>query len=82
MRDMVRYVQTLRREADYAMDDRIAVGLFGLDETMTSALRVYREYLLQETLCAELLLADDGGAWDARTTLKLGGVQIECAVRN
>jgi isoleucyl-tRNA synthetase len=81
VRDLVRYVQTLRRDADYAMDDRITVGLFGLDAAMQAAVAAYQEYLQQETLCTLVLLADDGGSWDQRKPFKLGGVEITCAVR-
>ena len=81
VRDLVRYVQTLRRDAGYAMDDRITVGLFGLDEAVTAAVAAFGDYLKQETLCQQVLSNDDGASWDARKGYKLNGVEIECAVR-
>ncbi|MEN6479070.1 MAG: class I tRNA ligase family protein [Anaerolineales bacterium] len=81
VRDVVRYVQTLRKEADYDLDERIHVGLFGLDEQTAAAIAGLRDYILQETLCTKLLLADDGGTWDRQQTFKLSGQEITVAVR-
>ncbi|MBM3190836.1 MAG: class I tRNA ligase family protein, partial [Chloroflexi bacterium] len=37
VRDIVRHVQTLRKEADYRLDERITVGLLGLNEEVRAA---------------------------------------------
>jgi isoleucyl-tRNA synthetase len=81
VRDIVRHVQTLRKEADYQLDARITVGLFGLDEELSEAVHSHEGYLRQETLCDTLLTAPGEGAWDARERIALGGRQIEVAVR-
>ncbi|MBC7315966.1 MAG: hypothetical protein H5T70_06065, partial [Chloroflexi bacterium] len=81
VRDLVRYVQTLRKEADYDLDDRIMVGAFGLDEKTAAALAQFGDYFRQETLCTALLTADDGAPWDAQTEITLGGSKATLAVR-
>ena len=81
VRDLVRYVQTLRRTADFAMDDRIVVGLFDLDDAAKAALSAFEGYFKQETLCLDLLLSDDGTDWAARDGFKLAGQAVEGAVR-
>jgi len=81
VRDLVRYVQTLRKEADYQLDQRISVGLFGLTEEVQQAIEAFRDYFCQETLCVNLLTEDDGASWDRRKSFKLAGSQVEVAVR-
>ena len=81
VRDIVRHVQTVRRDAGYQLDQRITVGLFDLSEEMSAAVETFETYLCQETLCNALLLEDDGGAWDQRKGIKLAGSQMELAVR-
>jgi len=81
VRDLVRYVQTLRKEVDYALDERVTVGLFGLGHEARSAVESFEEYLTGETLCTRLLLEDDGGEWDGRNSVKLAGQPIDLAVR-
>ncbi|NLG28933.1 MAG: class I tRNA ligase family protein, partial [Chloroflexi bacterium] len=81
VRDLVRQVQSLRKDADYALDDRIVVGLLGLNDDLRAAVDAYGEYLRQETLCTALLTAEDEFAWDKREALKLGGITVEVAVR-
>jgi isoleucyl-tRNA synthetase len=81
VRDMVRHVQTLRKTADYRLDQRITLGLFDLSETAHAAVRAFEAYLCAETLCATLLTDDDGGSWDQRKRVTLGGSDMELAVR-
>jgi isoleucyl-tRNA synthetase len=82
VRDLVRHIQTLRKEADYRLDERITVGLFGLDQNQRAAVQPFEDYLTGETLCSILLFEDDGQMWDRRVGVKLVGSEIEIAVRN
>ena len=81
VRDLVRYVQTLRKEADYELDDRITVGLFGLSDEARRALAGLQDYLCEETLCTRLLTEDDGQPWDRQQTVRLAGGTVRVAVR-
>jgi isoleucyl-tRNA synthetase len=82
VRDIVRLVQTLRRDADYRLDERISVGLLDLDEDARQAMASFESYFRQETLCAELLFVDDGRVWDQRQEQVMDdGKTIVVAVR-
>ena len=81
VRDLVRYVQTLRKEAGYQLDDRITVGLFGLQGEAHEALAGLKDYLCEETLCTVLLTEEDGRAWDREQAVKLSGAEVRVAVR-
>ncbi len=81
VRDLVRYVQTLRKDVDYALDQRITVGLFGLSAEARQAVERYQGYLVAETLATAVLLEDDAADWDGRTAEKLNGEPVEVAVR-
>jgi isoleucyl-tRNA synthetase len=81
VRDLVRQVQTLRKEADYRLDERITVGLFGLDDVTRTAMAPYQGYFCDETLCTTLLVEDDGAPWDRRQTVTIDGQSVEVAVR-
>jgi len=81
VRDLVRYVQTLRRDVDYALDQRIVVGLFGLGEGARAAVERFQGYLMAETLATGVLLEDDGREWDGTAQNSLAGEEVTVAVR-
>jgi len=60
---------------------RAAVGLFNLSEETLVAVRTFQDYLCQETLCTALLTEDDQGSWDQREQIRLGGSEIELAIK-
>ncbi len=81
VRDIVRHVQTMRKDADYRLDERITVGLFGLDDETRTAVEAYKDYLCGETLCPNLLFEDDGGGWDRHEQVKVGDTGLRVAIR-
>jgi len=81
VRDLVRYVQTLRKDADFSLDDRITVGLLGLNEEARAAVAEFEAYFRQETLATTVLFEDDGVPWDAVESQKLDGQPVEVRVR-
>ena len=81
VRDLVRQVQTLRKEADYRLDERITVGLLGLDDDTRAAMAPFQGYFCDETLCTDLRFEDDSAPWDRRQTIKIDGQSVEVAVR-
>ncbi|MCE5258492.1 MAG: class I tRNA ligase family protein, partial [Chloroflexi bacterium] len=58
IRDLVRAVQSLRKDADYQLDQRIVVGILNADDLVLIALRSYGEYLRQETLAVAIVTHD------------------------
>jgi len=81
VRDIVRQIQTMRKEANYQLDQRIVVGLFGLSDELRSDVALFDRYLCDETLCVDLRYQGEAEAWDQRASVKLGGATIEIAVR-
>jgi isoleucyl-tRNA synthetase len=81
VRDLVRAVQSLRRDADYQLDQRIAVGILGADAEVLSALSVYELYLRQETLAEAVLTEEDDQPWDKSDVTKINGIDLTLAVR-
>jgi len=80
-RDLVRQIQTLRKEADYELDQRITVGLFSSDQTLRDVLAPWQPHIMEETLATRLLTEDDGAAWDQRTETTINGHPLVVAVR-
>lgn len=81
VRDLVRAVQSLRRDADYQLDQRIVVGILGADAEVLSALTAYEPYLRQETLAEVVLNEKDSQPWDRSELTKINGIDLTLAVR-
>lgn len=71
VRDLVRHIQTLRKEAGYNVDDRIELWFTG-SEKLTEAVKRYADYLQNETL-AELT---EAGEAEADKEIKFGNEAI------
>lgn len=78
-RDFVRYVQDLRKKADFNVSDRIVVS-YVADGDAAAAIVRHADYIRQETLADELFRGEttDGAA---STTLTLGGQPVRVGVR-
>ncbi|MDZ7796812.1 MAG: DUF5915 domain-containing protein [Candidatus Marinimicrobia bacterium] len=73
IRDLVRHIQTLRKEADYNVDDRIELWFSGSGKLM-EAVRRYESYLLSETLAT--LSENKGEKAEASKEIKFGNETI------
>jgi len=73
VRDLVRHIQTLRKEAGFNVDDRIELSLDASDDVMT-AVSAYREYLETETLAK--LLEKSALNSEANKEIKVGNEVI------
>jgi isoleucyl-tRNA synthetase len=56
-RDVVRYINTMRKDAGFALDDRIEL-FYRSESTLTDALEKYKEYIQQETLAVKIAVGD------------------------
>ncbi|MCB9078293.1 MAG: isoleucine--tRNA ligase [Anaerolineaceae bacterium] len=79
-RDLVRQVQTLRKEADYKLDDRITVGFLTGDETLQAIINEFGAYIRSETL-AKSLLTDSTDGWDLTKQVTVGDVTLDIGVK-
>jgi len=77
-RDFVRYVQELRKQADFNVADRIVIHYVAAGEA-ASAITQQSAYIQQETL-AERLMVGDSPVGTATTELTLGGHPVRVGV--
>ncbi|HBY98418.1 MAG TPA: isoleucine--tRNA ligase, partial [Chloroflexi bacterium] len=78
-RDLVRTINTLRKDAGLALDDRIHVT-YQADGETGAAVNAFADYIQRETLALSLTPGAPDGA-QAQQTLKLGGEQVQVAIR-
>lgn len=78
-RDVVRYIQELRKEADYQVDDRIKV-LVDTEGDIDKAVGEYEEYIKSETLADKLELSGDFKG-DKEKVVEIEGSDVKIAVR-
>ncbi|MBL4694208.1 isoleucine--tRNA ligase [Candidatus Gracilibacteria bacterium] len=78
-RDLVRYIQDLRKEADYEVDDRIYVMVVASGE-VEEAVTEFADYIKAETLAEELQQSGDM-EWDKEKEFETNGVSVKVAVR-
>lgn len=78
-RDLVRYIQDLRKEADYKVDDRIIVSI-DVEGVVMEAKDAFQDYIVSETLAKELV-AFDSCQWDKQKDLDLDGIMVRVGVK-
>ncbi|MEK7548246.1 MAG: isoleucine--tRNA ligase [Patescibacteria group bacterium] len=78
-RDIVRFVQELRKEADYRVDDRIYILIEASGE-ISSAVTEFADYIKRETLADEL---QQSGSieWDKEKLVDIDGINVKIAVK-
>ncbi len=64
-RDLIRTVQSLRKENDFAVTDRIRLSVDG-DEMITEAVELFRDYIMNETLAVDISVGTANGAAEVR----------------
>lgn len=78
-REIVRFVQDLRKEADYKVDDRIYV-LIAAEGEIGGAVTKFADYISRETLAIELQQKGDM-EWDKEKVVDVEGATVKIAVR-
>ncbi len=79
-RDLVRRVQTLRKEADFQLDDRIATFVDAGDE-IQAVVAEWGDYIKAETLSLELVTGSVPDGAEALASLHLDGHPVSVGVR-
>jgi isoleucyl-tRNA synthetase len=81
-REIVHAVQSARRNAGLAVEDRIELALAG-DPALLGAVAAHRDYLIRETLAVALHLGDDRspGGMDFAEQTEIDGLELEIALR-
>jgi len=78
-REVVRFIQDLRKDADYKVDDRIYV-LVASEGEIAAAVTKFADYIKRETLALELQQAGDL-EWDKEKVVDVEGTSVKIAVR-
>lgn len=82
-RDVVRLVQSLRKKADYKVDDRVSV-MVAADGDVMGAVESFADYVRAETLCDSLNVVssgDFGGDWDEIEEADIDGEKVKIGVK-
>jgi len=80
-RDVVRRIQSLRKEADFDLDDRI-VTVYEADAGLAEAIAAWKEYVAAETLTVKLEeRSPDAAEFDAVSEDEVEGYQLTLGVR-
>lgn len=74
MRDIVRQLQNMRKEADFQVSDNIKVRYTTEDSLLQKALHTHKDYICQETLCKELLSETPKGDLVKELTISNGNI--------
>lgn len=78
-RDLVRYIQDMRKEADYQVDDRIKVAIVA-DGDLARAVDQFAEYIKEETLSTEIV-SEVAGDYDVDKNEEVDGHKVQIAVK-
>ncbi|PIQ77035.1 isoleucine--tRNA ligase [Candidatus Peregrinibacteria bacterium CG11_big_fil_rev_8_21_14_0_20_46_8] len=78
-RELIRFIQDLRKSANYDVSDRIYTMIDG-DEEIRSAINAFLDFIKKETLTVEL---QEGGSgeWDKEEKAEVNGKQVTIAIR-
>lgn len=80
MREIVRHVQSVRKQAGLQIDDRIVLSIFSDDSEISQAIDAFADVIKAETLAVELnYAADESEKYDAKIEGKLVEISLKKA---
>lgn len=80
MREIVRHVQSARKQAGLQIDDRIVLSIFSDDSEISQAVDAFADVIKSETLAVELnSAADESEKYDAKIEGKLVEISLKKA---
>jgi len=77
VRDFIRQIQTLRKEAEYKVEDRITVAVNAYDE-LKEAVQEFKDYFTSETLTNEITFDYIEG--ETNSDIKIDGNNVKVAI--
>jgi isoleucyl-tRNA synthetase len=78
-REAVSRIQRMRKEAGYAVSDRIVVAIAGWDE-LEEAVRAHGAWIADEVLARDITVGDDAGKFNAMQPVDLDGREARIAL--
>ncbi|HTS89972.1 MAG TPA: isoleucine--tRNA ligase [Gemmatimonadales bacterium] len=79
-RELVHYVQRLRKEAGLAVSDRIDLGIEGLGEVLAAA-EAHRDFIMTETLARRLSMGTQVAQAEHRQAAEVDGYHVTLTLR-
>lgn len=80
MREIVRHVQSARKQAGLQIDDRIVLSIFSDDSEISQSIDTFADVIKSETLAVELnFAADESEKYDAKIEGKLVEISLKKA---
>ncbi len=80
-RELVRFINLLRKEASLSLQDEASVYLEGADEEIASAIKKTKASLLQDTLSADIKLGEIGPDMLAVKEIKIDGRKLRLGLK-
>ncbi len=78
-RDLIRYIQEMRKEMDYKVDDRISIWIDG-QKILQDCVTKFSDYIKSETLANEIQQSGDMD-WDIEKELDLDGLHLKVGIK-
>jgi len=79
-RDVVRFVQELRKSAEYNVDDRIYLSLETEVVELNDAVVAFSSFIKEETLAEEIQVSGDM-EWDKEVEVEIAGGKLKISIR-
>ena len=79
IRDLIRYIQNLRKESDLSVDDRIDLVIKYDDNSLAEAVDCHKEYLLNEVL--GLTIGQDLDSMDYTSSFKVNNTEVVIGIK-
>ncbi len=78
-REVVRFVQQARKEADLQVDDRIGLHIVADSDTAQAAIELHKQYIAVETL-SESIIFDYSDSAEFNITKKFSGIEVKIGI--
>lgn len=75
VRDLVRYIQNMRKEADFQVEDHIRIG-YETNGKMVEAIQEFQDYLVNETLADEIVDSEIDGEFTDNFTIQNEPIRV------
>jgi isoleucyl-tRNA synthetase len=80
-REVVRFVQSARKNAGFQVDDRISLSIFTENKEIIASVQAYKDYIAAETLSLEVIVSSAVTDGDGNTTeVKLEGSPLQITI--
>ncbi len=80
-RDLVRFINMLRKDSNLSVNDRAQIYISGANADLQALLNIIGEAIKKDTLCDELIITDDVSAIDDKREVALDGNKIWLGVK-